>query len=92
MDLTQDVKGVSRNPDGTSDVTIDLADDALMPHDVQLLRARAKAMGAVGLIDVASRAGKDVTDALANLSLGDVERATEVVEDRNGEVVIRVKG
>lgn len=90
MRLVTTVEGVSKKPDHYQvDIGID-ADQAMMPRQVQLMRARARAMIAVGLVNVAGEMPFDIDKAIMNLDFGEVQRATEIVDEDRYMVTVRV--
>lgn len=90
MDLVTTVESVSGRPDGTV-VTIGLPDAGLMPDQVQVVRARGRAMIEAGVVNVAGQSSRQVAGAIRNLSFSQIQRTTEVLSKSEDEVEILVR-
>lgn len=87
FDLVTDVRSIERKPDGTY-VEIELAKGAMVSRQVQVMRARARALIASGVVDVVGSTSRDIGKAIMNMDAGRIQRATEVVDgERRGDTV-----
>lgn len=78
LDLVTTVESIERRPDGHR-VEIGVYHDVMLPESIQEIRARARAMIAVGLVDVGEGMGRDIARAIKNMSFSEIDRATTVV-------------
>jgi len=90
LDIITTVQSIERRPDGTF-VNVGISQGAVIPRRAQVLRARSRAMIAVGVVEVAGESASDIARAIINMEFGEIQRATEVVDKDFQNRVIRVK-
>ena len=71
-------------------VDVALAQGAMVNRQVMLVRARARAMIATGVVENVGNRSRDIAEAIENLELGKIKRSTEVVNDQGRIVTIKV--
>jgi len=71
-------------------VDVALAQGAMVNRQVMLVRARARAMIATGVVENVGNQSRDIAEAIENLELGKIKRSTEVVNDQGRIVTIKV--
>lgn len=89
FDLVTRVDSVEENPNNWV-VRVELARGAMMSRMILEMRARARAMIAVGLVQVAGERSRDVAEAIRNIDPDRIQRATEVVSSTDQIVTVRV--
>lgn len=80
FDVITRVESIERRHDG-HEVKVAVSKNAMMPLVVQKLRARGRAMVAVGLVDVGSEIPRDIADAITDLDTSKIQRSTEIVRE-----------
>lgn len=85
FDLVTKVRSVEQEEDQYM-VEIELARGAMVARPIMLMRARARAMVAVGVIEVAGNTSRDIARAIRQMDLDTIRRATEIL---NREEVLR---
>lgn len=90
FDLITRVEDIEEQPDGWI-VEIRVAEGALMPRKVQVSRARARAMVAVGLVEVTGERSRDIANAIKDLDFDEINRATTVIDGTAAGPVVTIK-
>jgi len=87
FDLVTKVESVEERGDEYI-VEIEITEGLMLARSVTVIRARARAMIATGVIENVGNRSRDIAEAITSVKFDEISRATEVIDgEYEGEVV-----